>query len=284
MDLSLITPLILTYNEAPNLERTLGRLEWAREVLIVDSFSSDGTLAIANRFHHARLLQREFDSFACQCNFGLRHIRTRWVLSLDADYVVSEHLIAELGHLRPHVDVSGYRARFRYCIHGHPLRASLYPPRTVLYRRDNATYFDDGHCHRVCVPGRVETLRGFIDHDDRKPLGRWLNEQSRYAIAEAHYLAGTPRTSRRWHHRLRRALVITPALVCLYTLFGKGLILDGWPGLYYCLQRTLFEALLSLELLDARLRPRGDSAASKQSLADSTAPKQTDRRDPEQIR
>src|SRR5262245_59732777 len=112
--LSQITPLIITYNEGSNLGRTLDRLAWAKKIVIVDSFSTADTVDIACRFPQTQLVQREFDSFASQCNFGLQQIRTPWVLSLDADYLVSEPLAHELGQLRLSDETAGYRASFRY--------------------------------------------------------------------------------------------------------------------------------------------------------------------------
>ena len=84
-----ITPLILTYNEAPNIGRTLENLSWARDVVVVDSFSDDETLEIAASFPNVRVVQRVFDSHRNQWEFGLREteIQTPWVLALDADYV-----------------------------------------------------------------------------------------------------------------------------------------------------------------------------------------------------
>ena len=81
-----ITPLILTYNEAPNLERTLGQLTWAKRIVVIDSYSTDETLQILKSFPQVEIHQREFDSFARQCNYGLQFISSEWVLSLDADY------------------------------------------------------------------------------------------------------------------------------------------------------------------------------------------------------
>ena len=57
-----ITPVILTYNEAANIGRTLERLAWAREVVVVDSLSTDDTVAIAGRFPNTRVVQRPFDT------------------------------------------------------------------------------------------------------------------------------------------------------------------------------------------------------------------------------
>src|SRR2546428_5645948 len=95
-----ITVLILTYNEAPNIRRTLERLRWAHRIVVVDSYSTDETVEIAKGFPNVDLVQRRFDSFARQCNFGLEQIRSRWVLSLDADYVLSDELLKEIGTLQ----------------------------------------------------------------------------------------------------------------------------------------------------------------------------------------
>src|ERR1044072_4263961 len=98
-----ITRLILTYNEAPNIARALGRLSWAREVVVVDSYSADETVEIAKSFPNVRLVQRAFDSHRNQWEFGLKEtdISTPWVLALDADYVVTDELIEELRRLQP---------------------------------------------------------------------------------------------------------------------------------------------------------------------------------------
>src|SRR5712692_6794301 len=98
-----ITPLVLTFNEAPNIARTLEQLRWARDIVVVDSFSDDDTLEMVSQFPQARVIQREFDSFAGQCNFGLRETRieSEWVLSLDADYVLTPEMIEELSSLAP---------------------------------------------------------------------------------------------------------------------------------------------------------------------------------------
>src|SRR3954469_20204811 len=183
-----ITPLILTYNELPNIERTLARLTWAQRIVVIDSFSTDGTLDVLRRDRRIAVFTREFVDFAGQCNFGLAQIETPWVLSLDADYELSVELLDELRSLVPGAATAGYRAGFVYRVHGHPLRGTLYPPRTILYRRDRAVYRQQGHAHRVRIDGDVLPLRGVVYHDDRKPLSRWLTAQQRYAAEEAAYL------------------------------------------------------------------------------------------------
>ncbi len=250
MQLENITPLILTYNEAPNIERTLQQLDWASRIVVIDSFSTDDTPAILRRYSNIQIYERAFDSFANQCNFGLTHILTEWTLSLDADYVVSTELIAEVQNLTLNPDLNGLRAPFQYCVLGTPLRGTLLPPRTVLYRTEKAIYHNDGHAHRVHIDGRVGQLKNPILHDDRKSLQHWLWAQDRYAVLEAQKLVATPADQLNLADKLRKTKILAPPVVFLYCLILKGGLLDGWRGWYYAWQRMLAEILLALRLIE----------------------------------
>ncbi|RBP45327.1 glycosyltransferase involved in cell wall biosynthesis [Roseimicrobium gellanilyticum] len=252
MDLSQITPLIITYNEEANIGRVLAKLTWAKDIVIIDSGSTDKTLELVAGHPQARVLTRKFDSFASQCNFGLTQIRTPWVLSLDADYLVGDGFEAEVDQLDE--NVSGYRANFCYCIYGKALRGTLYPPRVVLYQTARASYEPDGHGHRVKVSGELHWLSSIIYHDDRKPLQRWLGSQLVYAEQEAEHLLRPPASGLNFADRLRLRIFVAPPLVFLYTLLWKGLLLDGFAGWHYVFQRTLAELMLSLKILDRKLR------------------------------
>lgn len=253
MDRDTVTPLLITYNEIQNVGRTLAKLDWARRIVVIDSGSTDGTLETLAKDRRIEVVHRPFDSFAEQCNFGLAHIRTDWVLSLDADYELSDQFVSELSGLAPAPEDTGYRAAFVYRIHGHALRGTLYPPRTVLYRVDGARYENEGHGHRIRLKGRVSSLESVIYHDDRKPLSRWLASQLKYAAREAAHLLDTPRERLGRVDRIRLMGWPAPILILGYVLFAKGAILDGKAGWFYAFQRLLAEVLLALELLDRRL-------------------------------
>jgi hypothetical protein len=175
-------------------------------------------------------------------------------LSLDADYELSDELISELHRLHPDVAIGGYQARFVYRVFGRPLRGTLYPPRTVLYRKQTARYENEGHGHRVTVVGKLVSLAGVIFHDDRKPLARWFTAQQHYAREEAKHLVTLDHKVLNRVDRVRLAAWPAPFAVFIYTLFLKGCLLDGWPGWYYALQRLVAETMLALELIDRRFR------------------------------
>ncbi len=245
-----ITPLILTYNEGANLRRVLERLDWAGTVLVIDSGSTDGTLDLLAAYPNVTVLHRAFDHFAHQWNFGLEHVETPWVLTLDADYVLSEELVEELRELTPEADA--YRARFRYCVAGRPLRASLYPDRTVLFRPSVGRFTVDGHRQVLEVDGVEARLAHPIDHDDRKSLSRWLDNQRRYAAQEVDKLVAADPRELGAADRLRRR-GLAPLIMPVYCLFAKRLILDGAAGWRYTLERTYAEVLLALALTERRL-------------------------------
>jgi glycosyltransferase involved in cell wall biosynthesis len=255
-----LTVLILTYNESKNIVRTLEALQWAARIVIVDSFSTDDTCELARRFPNVWIVQRCFDTHAAQWNCGIDTITTPWILALDADYQLSQALASEIAEIQAPVEVSGYEAQFEYVIFGRRLRGSVYPGRTVLFRKDRARYEQEGHTQILRVAGLVQSLTGRIFHDDRKPFSRWLRSQDDYVRMEARHLLSTPSNELSRQDRLRKRIYFAPIVMFVYLLFGRGLILDRWQGWYYVAQRTIAEMLLSLRLLTEREKLEEDPA------------------------
>jgi len=245
-----ITPLILTFNESPNIDRTLSRLTWAQKIVVIDSYSTDKTLEILQTYPQVEVFEHKFDSFASQCNYGLAKIQSEWVLSLDADYILSEELVSEISAMPQEPNADSYFANFKYCVFGKPLRGTLYPSRQVLYRKDKALYQEDGHAHRVRVNGRSSVLQSYIYHDDRKSLDRWLNAQNKYMIIESKKILTTPKSQLSFNDRIRKQKIVAPLAILFYCLILKKGLLDGWAGWYYAFERMLAETLLSIRLIE----------------------------------
>ncbi len=254
--LDLITPLIVTYNEQPNIERNLRQLSWAHDIVLVDSFSTDGTVEIARQFPQVRVFQRAFDTHRQQWSFGLNEteIKTPWILALDADYIATDQFVKEIQSLAPQAAAGGYMASFSYCVDGKSLRCGIYPPVIVLYRREGAQYEQDGHTQKLNIKGEVRLLNTSLLHDDRKPVTRWLNSQAQYAELEARKLRTSKTTQLSFSDRLRGWYVVAPPAMLCYCLFVRGGIFDGWAGLQYALERTVAELMLSLHLIRNRVR------------------------------
>lgn len=254
-----ITPVILTFNEAANIGRSLERLTWARDIVVVDSGSTDETLSIAARFPNVRIAHRRFDSHAEQWRFATTGtgVSTDWILRLDADYLMGPDLREEIADLKPQDGTGAYRIAFTYCIDGHPLRASLYPALPVLFRRGHGRFEQDGHTEKLLIEGAVVSLKARLLHDDRKRLGRWIQNQVRYQAYEAEKLINRPWSALGWADRIRRTRVMGPIAVAFHCLIAKGLLFDGKAGLLYTAQRVTADLILSMHLLHRDLGKPG---------------------------
>src|SRR5262245_55519192 len=154
-----LSVFVLTYNEERNLEPCLASLSpWAGEIFLVDSFSKDRTLEIAERYR-ARVFQNRFLGHSAQRNWALQNLPFRydWVLALDADHRVTPELCDELARLIPSAppDVIGYFINRRQIFRGRWIRHGGYYPKYMLklFRRGAAHCDDDEFDYRFYVNG-----------------------------------------------------------------------------------------------------------------------------------
>ncbi|MFA6598488.1 MAG: glycosyltransferase family 2 protein [Ignavibacteriaceae bacterium] len=101
-----VSVIIITKNEEKNLRGCLESVRWTDEIIVVDAFSSDATVAIAKEFTPA-VFQKEWEGFAKQKAYALSLANNEWVLSLDADEQISPQLSEEILSLKEE-DFSGY--------------------------------------------------------------------------------------------------------------------------------------------------------------------------------
>ncbi|MDB4904329.1 MAG: hypothetical protein JWQ63_3610 [Mucilaginibacter sp.] len=252
-----LTALILTKNEEPNLKRVLEKLTWLEKVVILDSFSTDATLEIARSYPNVIIYQRKFDTFATQCNYGLSLITSEWVLSLDADYVLTDNFISETKKFIEDGEKTAYVVKFKFLVFGKMLLGDNTTPRAVLFKLTNCNYYDDGHCHRLSINGNTGSFNSYILHDDRKSLTRWLSNQDGYAIKESKKLLNTSINQLSLTSKIRKTKIFAPVFVFFHCLFVKGLIFNGWTGWHYTLQRTMVEMLLALRLIEEEILSKG---------------------------
>lgn len=247
---TILQALILTKNEEPNIRRVLEKLTWLEKVVILDSFSTDATLEIIGEFSNTVVVQRAFDTHAQQWNFGLDQLESEWVLTLDADYVLTDDFIAETKAYVNSGDKTAYSTNFSFLVFGKPLLKDNTTPRPVLFKRKECRYFDDGHTQRLKIEGPTQMYKSFILHDDRKSLSRWLSNQDGYAIKEANKLIASSNENLPVSAKIRKTKIFAPFVVFFYSLFVKGLIFNGWKGWHYTLQRTMVEIILALRLIE----------------------------------
>ncbi|HBY63069.1 MAG TPA: hypothetical protein DEH78_24875 [Solibacterales bacterium] len=248
-----VTPAVLTYNEEANIGRTLKALEWAEQVIVLDSGSADRTEEIARSFRNVAWHVRAFDTWGGQWSHAFLRcgMRTRFTLALDADMVVSPEFVDELESV---FLKGGYRSGVlpvTYVTAGRPLMGSIYPDQLRVFEPDAVVTGQHGHKHTFESPEPLYRFRHGMLHDDRKPLDHWLRAQLKYSIQEDERIAGL--TSLGLKDRLRKTGLV-PWLVGGLAYLRSGGPLRGEASRRYALERMTFECLLALRIKE-RNRP-----------------------------
>lgn len=279
-----VSVLVLTFNEADNIDACLASVAWSDDVLVVDSFSTDDTVARAEA-GGARVLQRPFDNFAGQRNWGLQQggFRHEWVLHLDADERVTPAGRDEMLAIAtaPHAADAplAYRVPSKTIFRGHWLRhAGMYPTYQVRFGRRDALAFEQvGHGQRETVPPeRLGTLaEPLLHHSFSKGLADWFARHNRYSTDEAEHAfaaAGArldwrglvqtadPTRRRRTLKALSYRMPFRPALRFAYMYALRRGVLDGRAGLEYCLMLASYEYMIGAKMRSLRAEARARDA------------------------
>lgn len=271
-----LSVLILALDEEINIADCLRSVRWCNDVVVLDSYSSDGTTGIAAALG-ARVVQREFDTYAGQRNFGLRHIEYRhpWLLMLDADERVPDDLRAELLDVtsRAPDDVSMYFVRRRDHLFGRWLkRSSGYPTWFGRLARVGRVWVERPVNEEYRTEGRSGRLGAHLDHYPfNKGFSAWLAKHDRYSSMEAELmiaapasprglhrvLASDPQESRRALKRLVYALPARPLVVFLSLYLLRLGFLDGRAGLTFSALRAWYEHMIDCKYVELKRRRSG---------------------------
>ena len=266
---SKVSVLIYTLNEEIHLPVCLDHLRWCDDVIVVDSFSTDRTEAIAKE-HGARFFQHEFEGFGSQRNWSLENIDIKhdWVLILDADEKVPAELADELCRIaRENPDeVGAFRLRRRFYMWGRWLRySSLYPTWVVRFiHKDRVRYINRGHAETQEVQGEIRDLENDLIDENLKGIDEWFERQNRYSTKDAQYelqqqgdslrigelFSGDPLTRRATLKRIAWRLPFRPFLYFLYSYVWRLGFLDGRDGLVFCLMKATYQQMVVIKKYD----------------------------------
>jgi glycosyltransferase involved in cell wall biosynthesis len=182
-----LTLIVITKNEAGNIERCLASVPFAHQKVVVDSGSSDSTVEIASRVGAEVVQTVDWPGFGPQKNRALNLARCDWVLSLDADEYLSEELQREICLVLASSEFKAFRLprSSSYC--GQFMRHSGWAPDYVtrLFRRDCARFSDDVVHEQLIVTGKVGTLRAKLMHESFKTVEDVLYKLNAYSTAGA---------------------------------------------------------------------------------------------------
>ena len=220
---------IITQNEEANLRRILPVVSTiADEIVIVDSGSTDGTIAVAESFH-TRVVRQSWLGFGPQKNFAIRQCASEWVLSLDADELPSEALVAAIRPLiaMAPLHLAGFMVGRRNLFLGRAMRhGGMYPDRKLRLFRYGRAWFEERAVHESMVAdGPAATLPGELLHDAYPSLALYIEHMNRYSSA-----ASPAKTSRSLPAFLWNT-VANPFATFAYNYLLRGGFLDGREGL-----------------------------------------------------
>lgn len=240
-----ISVAIIAKNEAENLKKSLPRLHWCNDIVVIDDNSTDETAAVASLFG-ARVIQRAFDGFGTQKQFAVAQTKHLWVLNIDADEVLSDNLIEELKQLPDSPSCSAYDIPVRHVFMG---KAFQYGKEsrffhTRLFRKDMAN-FDAAPVHeKVQFSGNKCKLSHVILHYSYKDLQHYFTKLNAYSQAGALRLKAQGRS---------RPLLLCLAYFPVYFIkhyFAYGNILNGLPGFIWSYLNAWYHTVKYLKLLE----------------------------------
>ncbi len=286
----MIDVMIIAYNEALNLPRTLRSLgDWANKVFVVDSGSTDETAEIARSFG-AEVVRHDWEGYARQKNWALENLpfESEWILILDADEVITADLRKRLVEIasKPTVDVpeNGFFInRITYFL-DRPIRhCGYFPNWNLRFIKKGKGAYEDREVHEhVVIEDPVGYIKEPMIHDDRRGLEHYYAKHNRYSTLEARaiyheMIHGAPpgesanltgeALRRRWLKRRVMPYVPLPALWrFLYMYVYRLGVLDGRVGLEFCRFIASYDALVALKLRDLRRQAREKSASGEKPV------------------
>ncbi|MCB0457876.1 MAG: glycosyltransferase family 2 protein [Flavobacteriaceae bacterium] len=217
--LSVIMP---TYNEEAYVAAALRSVQFADEIIVVDSFSTDKTLEIASRFA-TKTLQRAFDNFSNQKNFALEHATGDWVLFLDADERIPYPLQVEILEAMQHGKHSGYKLNFPHFF----MNRFLYHHSSNVLRlvKREGTQFSGLVHEKLQLEGTVGKLKNPVLHFTYRGLEHYIQKRESYAWFQAEQLQKKGKKASLF------LLFTKPTFRFFSSYFLKGGFKDGIPGL-----------------------------------------------------
>ena len=282
-----ISVIILTYNEEKHIRRCIENvISFAKEVFIIDSFSTDKTLEIARAYHNVHVLQNKWENnHAKQCNWGLEqaYITTKCILRLDADEYLLPELVQELHNKLSTLsdDVTGIVFKRRNIFMDKWIKRGVYPVKLLRLFR-----YGKGMCEQRLMDEHIQLTEGhavefehdFCDHNLNN-LSWYCHKHINYAIREAADLLdielnlngtasmdnnreiGVQAFEKRMkkHKYAKLPLFLRAFLYFRYRYFFKGAFLDGKVGfIWIFMQCWWYGTLVDAKIYEIKLHCSND--------------------------
>ncbi len=271
-----VSVIVLTKNEQKDLPTCLASIGWCDDVHVLDSGSTDHTVAIAEAAG-AFCYYHPFTSFGAQRNWALDHclLKHDWILFLDADEQATPAFEQALRQALsdPDPQTAGYYCCWKMMLDGRWLkRADSFPKWQLrLLLQGRVRFVDFGHGQKEGeVHGRIEYLKEpYLHHAFSKGWTHWLNRHNRYSSEEAterlkshvRWQTVFSTASSKRNKALKPLVSRLPGWPLAYFLFLYVLklgLLEGRPGLVYCINMAYYEFLIQIKMYEIEQLKIGD--------------------------
>ena len=245
-----VSAVYITLNAAARLKESLAAVaDFADEILIVDSGSSDDTLKIAREFG-ARVIHQEWQGFGAQKEFAVKNAKNDWVLCLDADEVLTVELAQNIQKFLENPTSQAARFARANVFLGRILRhGEGYPDFSLRLFHRKAAYWSEDIVHeKVFFTGTPATLKGDLIHHSADDLATYIKKQNRYTslLAAAAVAEGVEPSAAK--------LILSPFVRFLKFYFLRQGFRDGVPGLIHILIGCTHSFLKHAKIWEAALK------------------------------
>jgi len=240
MDNIKISAVIITLNEEKNIQKCIDSLkDVADEILVVDSFSTDKTEEICNNCG-VRFLQREWEGYGKQKNWGNEQATYDYILSLDADERLSDDLKEAILEIKKNWQYDVYSINRLTYFHGRKIKYSFYPERQLRLFDRRKTKWNENKVHEKIITGKgikLKRIRKDIHHFGYKDIYEQieiLNNNSTLSAQNSFDLGKKPNIFK---------LIFSPTFAFIQTYFFKLGFLDGIYGFIICMNMAHYRFL-----------------------------------------
>ncbi|MFV5691866.1 glycosyltransferase family 2 protein [Flavobacterium sp. LT1R49] len=227
-----ISVLIITLNEENQMKALLADLDFADEIIVVDSFSTDNTEVICKSFENVKFIQNRFENYSSQRNFAVSHAKNDWILFLDADERLTPELKNEiLITVKSNETYAAFLFRRTFMFENKVLRFSGNQNDKIfrLFHKKLAEYTSDRLIHeKLKVDGKIGILKNKLIHYSYTNYESYKSKIIRYGKLKAQekYIK-----KQKPYYLLH---LFHPAYNYLYNYFVRFGFLDGKKGVIIC--------------------------------------------------
>lgn len=186
----MISALAITYNEEQHIERFIRSLSFADEIIIIDSNSTDDTVAIAKSLN-AKVITRDFDNFSTQKNYALEQANHQWIVFFDLDETISTELADEIqSKINSSRETVAFRVKRRFHFMGSHIKYSGFQNDEVVRVFDkSACHYNANLVHETLeIKGKIESLKNNSEHFSYKSFDLYNDKLTEYSSLQAEML------------------------------------------------------------------------------------------------